>query len=49
MKTGDMLWSYARGIDIREVEPAQVHALSSPSKSIIRRLVVAGNAIEYAI
>jgi nucleotidyltransferase/DNA polymerase involved in DNA repair len=25
VKTGDMLWSYARGIDIREVQPAQVH------------------------
>lgn len=23
VKTGDMLWSYARGIDIREVQPAQ--------------------------
>ena len=25
VKTGDMLWSYARGTDIREVRPAQVH------------------------
>lgn len=24
VKTGDMLWSYARGIDTREVQQAQV-------------------------
>lgn len=34
MKTGDMLWSYARGIDVREVHTAQVilhTCLQSPS------------------
>lgn len=42
VKTGDMLWSYARGIDIREVQPAQVymHLCHFPSCKSSKEFVI---------